>query len=117
MAMTPYFAGHGDHRYMVSRYDLALKYRLANNRLEGTALLTVTAAEPLSVLDLDLGRFRVEGVTVDGIPARHAHGQGKLRITLPWSLAAGAVAGVEVRYAGRPVPVASPWGGLATGTG
>ncbi|MFI6737198.1 M1 family metallopeptidase [Nonomuraea sp. NPDC050451] len=110
--MTPYFPGHGDHRYMVSRYDLTLKYRLANNRLEGTALLTVTAAEPLSVLDLDLGRFRVEGVTVDGIPARHLHGQGKLRVTLPWSLPAGAVAGVEVRYSGRPVPVSSPWGGL-----
>ncbi|MFC4015178.1 M1 family metallopeptidase [Nonomuraea purpurea] len=110
--MTPYFPGHGDHRYMVSHYDLALKYRVANNRLDGTALLSVTAAEPLSVLDLDLGRFRVLGVTVDGVPARHLHGQGKLRVTLPWPLPAGAVAGVEVRYSGSPAPVSSPWGGL-----
>ncbi|MET7330992.1 M1 family metallopeptidase [Nonomuraea sp. NPDC005650] len=110
--MTPYFPGHGDHRYMVSRYDLSLNYRVSNNRLDGTALLTVTAAEPLSVLELDLGRFRVAGVTVDGVAARHLHDRGKLRVTLPWPLPTGAVAEVEVRYAGSPVPVRSPWGGL-----
>ncbi|MEU6721956.1 M1 family metallopeptidase [Nonomuraea sp. NPDC046802] len=110
--MTPYFPGHGDHRYMVSHYDLALKYRVSNNRLDGVALLTVTAAEQLSVLDLDLGAFRITGVTVDGVPARHLHGRGKLRVTLPWSLATGAVTRVEVRYSGSPVPVRSPWGGL-----
>ncbi|TMR14887.1 M1 family metallopeptidase [Nonomuraea zeae] len=112
MAMTPYFPGHGDHRYGVSHYDLTLKYRVAGNRLDGTARLTVAAAEPLHVLDLDLGRFRVLGVTVDGVPARHLHGQGKLRVTLPRPLPAGAAAGVEVRYTGSPLPVPSPWGGL-----
>ena len=110
--MTRYFPQHGDHRYGVSHYDLMLKYRVPGNRLDGTARLTVSAAAPLSVLDLDFGRFRVSGVTVDGVSARYLYGQGKLRVTLPRPLPAGAGAGVEVRYSGSPVPVPSPWGGL-----
>ncbi|WP_218136323.1 M1 family metallopeptidase [Nonomuraea jiangxiensis] len=110
--MTPYFPEHGDRRYGVSHYDLTLDYRVPANRLAGTARLTVSAAEPLGVLDLDLGKFRVSGVTVDGVPARYVHGQGKLRVTLPRSLPAGGQAGVEVRYSGNPLPVPSPWGGL-----
>jgi aminopeptidase N len=112
MAMTPYFSGHGDLRYGVSHYDLTLRYRVSDNRLDGTARLTVSAAEPLGVIDLDLGRFRVSGVTVDGLHARWLHAQGKLRVTLPRPLEAGAGADIEVRYAGSPVPVPSPWGGL-----
>ncbi|MFI6791362.1 M1 family metallopeptidase [Nonomuraea sp. NPDC050383] len=110
--MTSYFPAHGDHRYGVSHYDLTLKYRVVGNRLDGTARLTVSAAEPLGVLDLDLGRFRVSGVTVDGVQARHQHGRGKLRVTLPRPLPAGGGAVVEVRYSGNPVPVPSPWGGV-----
>ncbi|MEV4308940.1 M1 family metallopeptidase [Nonomuraea sp. NPDC049624] len=110
--MTAYFPGHGDHRYAVEDYDLALHYRVAANRLDGTARLTVRAAEPLGELGLDLGHFRVQGVTVDGRAVRHTHGQGKLRLTLPGPLAAGERAVVEARYAGTPVPVRSPWGGL-----
>ncbi|SEH01802.1 Peptidase family M1 [Nonomuraea solani] len=110
--MTPYFPGHGDHRYGVTHYDLRLAYRVPANRIDGTARLTVAAAEPLGVLDLDLGRFRVAGVTVDGVRTRYTHGQGKLRLTLPRPLPAGARAGVEVRYSGNPVPVPSRWGGL-----
>ncbi|MEV1178138.1 M1 family metallopeptidase [Nonomuraea sp. NPDC049784] len=110
--MTSYFPSHGDHRYRVSHYDLTLKYGVSGNRLDGTARLTVSAAEPLSVLDLDFGRFRVSGVTVDGAPARYVYGQSKLRVTLPGWLSAGAGAVVEVRYSGNPVPVRSPWGGL-----
>ncbi|MEV1003982.1 M1 family metallopeptidase [Nonomuraea sp. NPDC050202] len=110
--MTPYFPGHGDHRYGVSHYDLRLAYRIQANRLDGTARLTVSAAEPLSALDLDFGRLRVAGVTVGGVTARYAHGGGKLRVTPPTPLPAGEQAVVEVRYSGKPAPVPSPWGGL-----
>ncbi|MEV4108335.1 M1 family metallopeptidase [Nonomuraea sp. NPDC049695] len=112
MAMTPYFPAHGDHRYHVSHYDLTLKYSVTGNRLDGTARLTISTAEPLTTLDLDLGRFRIPAVTVDGAPARHAHRPGKLRITLPTPLPAGADTVVEIRYTGRPAPIPSPWGGL-----
>jgi aminopeptidase N len=110
--MTGYFPGHGDHRYGVSHYDLTLRYRVPANRLDGTARLTVSAAQPLGALDLDLGRFRVSGVTVDGASARYSHGQGKLRVTLPRPLSGEERADVEVRYSGVPAPVPSPWGGL-----
>ncbi|MFG1706961.1 M1 family metallopeptidase [Nonomuraea sp. M3C6] len=110
--MTPYFPGHGDHRYRVSHYDLTLRYRVPANRLDGLARLTVSAAEPLDALDLDLGQFRVSAVTVDGVSARYSYGRGKLRVTLPRPLPAGARAGVEVRYSGSPVPVRSAWGDL-----
>ncbi|GAA3680140.1 M1 family metallopeptidase [Nonomuraea antimicrobica] len=110
--MTSYFPRHGDHRYRVSHYDLNLTYRVQANRLDGTARLTVTAADALGVLELDFGRLRVGTVTVDGTFARHTHAQGKLRVTLPRPLSPGERAGVEVRYSGRPVPVPSPWGGL-----
>ncbi|TYB69010.1 M1 family metallopeptidase [Nonomuraea sp. PA05] len=110
--MTPYFSGHGDHRYGVSYYDLRLAYRVPANRLDGTALLTVSAAEHLAALELDFGKLRVAAVTVDGVPARYAHARGKLRVTLPRPLPAGERAVVEVRYSGKPVPVSSPWGGL-----
>ncbi|AQZ60634.1 Membrane alanine aminopeptidase [[Actinomadura] parvosata subsp. kistnae] len=108
----PYFPAHGDHRYGVSHYDLRLTYRVAANRLDGTALLTVTAAQPLSALELDFAQLRVAGVTVDGLPARYAHGRGKLRVTPSRPLAAGERVVVGVRYSGKPVPVPSPWGGL-----
>ncbi|MEU0569932.1 M1 family metallopeptidase [Nonomuraea sp. NPDC005983] len=108
--MTSYFPRHGDHRYGVSHYDLTLRYRVSANRLEGTARLSVTAAEPLDVLELDFGPLRVSGVTVDGAAVRHTHRDGKLRLTLPRTLTADAT--VEVRYAGNPRPVRSAWGGL-----
>lgn len=110
--MTPYFPGHGDHRYGVAHYDLRLVYRVAANRLDGTARLTVSAAEPLGELSLDFGRLRVSGVTVDGVAARYQHDRGKLRVTPPRPLPAGEQAVVEVRYSGKPMPVPSPWGGL-----
>jgi aminopeptidase N len=110
--MTSYFPEHGDHRYRVAHYDLALRYRVPANRLDGTARLSVRAAETLDDLELDLGRFRVSGVKVDGTAARYTHRQGKLRLTLPRALPAGTGATVEIGYSGTPEPVRSPWGGL-----
>ncbi|WP_188191919.1 M1 family metallopeptidase [Nonomuraea sp. SYSU D8015] len=110
--MMPYFPAHGDHRYGVSHYDLTLRYRVPANRLDGTARLTVSSGGPLTMLNLDLGRFRVSGVTVDGVPARYSHDQGKLRVSLPRLLPVGAQAEVEVRYSGSPMPVRSFWGDL-----
>ncbi|MFG1689023.1 M1 family metallopeptidase [Nonomuraea sp. NPDC049269] len=110
--MTSYFPSHGDLRYGVAQYDLTLKYRVSTNWLDGTALLSVVAHEPLDGLDLDFGQFRVAGVTVDGVSARYTHRDGKLRVALPWTLHVGATAAVEVRYTGSPRPVRSVWGGL-----
>jgi aminopeptidase N len=112
LAMTSYFSSHGDLRYGVAHYELALKYRVSTNWLDGTARLSAVAHEPLDGLDLDFGQFRVVGVTVGGVSARYTHRDGKLRVGLPATLLAGDTAMVEVRYTGSPRPVRSPWGGL-----
>jgi aminopeptidase N len=108
----PYFPGHGDPRYGVTRYELELDYRPNGNRLTGTARLTAVAGPALRAFDLDLGEFRVGRVLVDGRDARHTHQDGRLRVRPARPLPAGGQFTVEVRYSGAPRPVRSPWGGL-----
>jgi aminopeptidase N len=94
----------------VEHYDLSLDYRVASNRLGGTARLSAVATEPLSRLSLDLGAFRVGGVLVNGKAVRFTHRAGKLHLA-PGRLAPGPFT-IEVRYAGNPRPVSSFWGEL-----
>ena len=46
----PYLPGHGDLRYTVEHYDLALDYRLTTNRLDAVATLRVVAREATDTL-------------------------------------------------------------------
>ncbi|MYS06843.1 M1 family peptidase, partial [Streptomyces sp. SID6041] len=56
----PYFPDHGDSRYRVHRYELALEYRPGPNRLAGTARLSAIAGRaPLTEFQLNLSDFRV----------------------------------------------------------
>ncbi|WP_405578834.1 M1 family metallopeptidase [Streptomyces sp. NBC_01190] len=112
--VDPYFPGSGDVRYRVHRYELALDYRPASNRLKGTARLGAVAGEAaLREFSLDLAAgFRLGGVSVDGRDAHYAHRAGKLRIRPAKALEPGAAFTVEVRYTGNPQPVRSQWGGL-----
>ncbi|MET9615428.1 M1 family metallopeptidase [Kitasatospora indigofera] len=108
-----YFPGHGDARYRVHRYELALDYRPGPNRLGGTARLSAVAGtEPLREFALDLAEFRIGRILVDGRAAHYTHRAGKLRIRPAKALAAGAAFTVEVHYTGNPKPVRSQWGGL-----
>lgn len=113
----PYFPRHGNDGYRVGHYDLTLAYRVGTNRLEATAVLTATAEEgdALGAFELDFSNgLRPDRVSVDGMRVRHTHRTGKLRVTLPGDrpIAAGATFQVEVRYAGTPRLVSSPYGGL-----
>ncbi|MGC5010544.1 M1 family metallopeptidase [Streptosporangium sp. DT93] len=105
-----YFPMHGDDGYRVEHYDLTLDYRVGTNRLGGVATISAVALRPLTRLTLDLGVFRVGGVTIDGAPVRFTHRGGKLHLS-PASLRAGLFT-MEVRYSGPPRPVTSHWGGL-----
>ena len=108
-----YFPDHGDSRYRVHRYELALDYRPGPNRLGGTARLSAVAgSEPLREFALDLAEFRIGRVLVDGRAAHYTHRAGKLRIRPAKALAAGAAFTVDVHYTGNPRPVRSQWGGL-----
>lgn len=105
-----YFPKRGNEGYRVLHYDLTLDYRVVTNRLSGTAVLAAVATAPLDRFELDLGVFRVGQVLVNGERARFAHRDDKLRVTPGSWLAEGRPFSVEVRYAGNPRPVPSPWG-------
>jgi aminopeptidase N len=108
----PYLPEHGNGGYLVRHYDLDLDYRITSNRLAGKASLTAVALHPLSRFTLDLGRFRVQEVRVDGWPAKHDHRGYKLSVKPDRPLDTGDVFRIDVRYAGTPRPIPGRWGDI-----
>lgn len=109
----PYFPERGDECYRIEHYDLSLDYRVGPNRLSAAARLRAVAARPLPRVALDLGgAFKIGRVLVDGRAARFSHRRDKLFVTPPRPVPQGGAFLVEVRYAGNPRPLSSPWGGL-----
>jgi aminopeptidase N len=106
----PYLPQHGNAGYHVKHYDLEIDYKAVSNRLAGTATISAVAAQPLAAFALDLGRFTVARVAVDGKAARFALRAGKLSVT-PKKAVTGPFT-VEVRYAGNPQPIRSRWGDI-----
>lgn len=89
-ATDPYFPDHGDSRYRVHRYELALEYRPGPNRLAGTARLSAIAGRaPLSEFHLNLSDFRVGRILVDGRAPHYTHRGGRLRVRPAKPLPAG----------------------------
>ncbi|MEV6299929.1 M1 family metallopeptidase [Actinoplanes sp. NPDC051861] len=107
-----YLPEHGNGGYRVLHYDLDLDYRVVSNRLAGRATITARAGQPLSRFSLDLGRFRVTDVRVDGRPAKFGHRPDKLRIKPERPIGYGATFKIEIRYAGSPVPISGRWGDI-----
>lgn len=110
--IDPYLPSNGNFGYRVSRYELDLEYKVAINRLAGTATITAVTLAALRTFTLDLSHhLTVTKVSVNGRrPAQFSCAQDKLRITLSGPLAAGAALVVEVRYNGTPRPIRSLWG-------
>jgi aminopeptidase N len=110
--VVPYLSRHGDDRYRVEHYDLALEYRPLGGRLSGRATVSAVASRALAEVSLDFGRLRVDRVALDGVPVRYAYRDGKLRIRPVRPLPAGRPFEVSLRYGGTPRPVPSYWGEL-----
>ncbi|TDH56296.1 M1 family peptidase [Mycobacterium eburneum] len=110
--VDPYVPTTGNVGYRVSRYELDLTYKIASNRLAGTAVITAVTLAPLRSFTLDLAEtLSVTKVWVGGRrPARFAASGGKLRITLAAELPAGAALPITIRYGGSPRPIQSLWG-------
>ncbi len=102
----------GNFGYRVSRYELALEYKVAINRLAGAATITAVTLAELKTFTLDLSdALSVAKVTVNGKrPAQYRASAGKLHITLSDRLPAGAAMTVAVRYGGSPRPIRTLWG-------
>ena len=110
--IDPYLPDNGNFGYRVSRYELDLEYKLAINRLTGTATITAVTLASLKTFTLDLSdALSVTKVTVNGRrPAHFRIANRKLHITLGAALPAGAAMSIEVRYGGSPRPIRTHWG-------
>ncbi|WP_329381455.1 M1 family metallopeptidase [Streptomyces sp. NBC_01351] len=98
----PYFPKAGNGGYRVDHYALDLDYDPADGRLDGTAVITARADQGLSSFNLDLSGLKVEGVTVQGEPARHNRTGNELTVRPVEDLKKGEVFRVEVEYGGKP---------------
>jgi aminopeptidase N len=107
-----YLPNNGNPGYRVSRYELELEYKVAINRLSGTATIVAVALTELQQLTLDLSSaLAVSKVSVNGKrAAQFSCRGGKLRIRLASKLASGAALSIVVRYGGPPRPLQSLWG-------
>jgi aminopeptidase N len=112
VVIDPYLPAAGNFGYRVSRYELDLEYKVAINRLTGSATITAATLASLRTFTLDLSdALSVTKVSVNGRrPAAFRSTGGKLHITLPNALPAGAAMTIAVRYGGTPRPVRSLWG-------
>jgi len=96
--------------------DLALRVDPATQSIQGDATLTFTTSAPLSRIVLELDRnLPIDAVLVDGVrlsATAISNPEGRLYLTLPAPLAAGASTRVQVRYHGVPhVAKRAPWDG------
>ena len=108
-----YTKGNGNPGYRVSSYALDLRYRVATNRLEGSATITATTLTDLSKLTLDLSKLRVSKIRMRGARApKFTQTTTKLTISLPQPVAAGVELEFTIDYAGAPGPRSSQWGAV-----
>ncbi|MFC9926298.1 M1 family metallopeptidase [Streptomyces sp. NPDC127190] len=109
-AGDPYFPLSGNGGYHVRHYGLTLRYDTAGRRLDGTAVLSARATQPLTRFDLDLAGLTVTGVTVGRTAARYTRSGQELVVTPAHPLRAGQEFEVTVAYHGTPKPVTDPDG-------
>ena len=101
--------------FHVTHYDLNFDYKVAPNRLDAVATLTLTTWRELNHLTLDL----TSGLTVRNVEAssgfgvkRYRQSGGKLRITFDQFIPVDTELQLAIRYAGTPRPRRTAWGML-----
>lgn len=127
--LTDFTAGSGGARapeqlaVTFEKADLALRVDPATQSIRGDAALTFTAnalaTTPLTRIAVELDRnLPVDGASVDGVELARAaisNPDGRLYLTLPTPLPAGASTTVRIRYHGVPhVAKRAPWDGAFT---
>ena len=113
MTGDPYTPQSGDVTFGVLHYALDLEYRVLTNRLDGVAVISAVARQPLTSFSLDLVGLRASRVQVDDDKrTRYRQGPRGLVVKPPAPIAAGTAFQVTVRYGGHPVPRHTRWGQL-----
>ncbi|MEU8235845.1 M1 family metallopeptidase [Actinoplanes sp. NPDC048967] len=100
-----YFPKYGNGGYDVAGYDLKLNYAPASGQLGGTATITATATQDLSLFHLDLAGLTAAEVTVDGQPATSKADGNELVVTPAAGIVKGKAFTVVVDYSGKPQPL------------
>ena len=101
----PYFPTLGNGGYDVQHYDLELTIDGAD--IVATVTIEAIATEALDTFDLDFATFAIDGLDVDGEPAPHRLDGDELVIDPEAVLETDQAFVVQVRYHGRPRPMAS----------
>ncbi|WP_317452914.1 M1 family metallopeptidase [Streptomyces sp. CBMA29] len=104
------FPGAGNGGYDVTHYGLDLAYDPGSGKLRGTAVVTVTATQPLARFNLDLSGFTVTRVTVDGRTAAVDRDGTEMRVRPVTPLRDGARFETTVTYEGVPPTLTDPDG-------
>jgi aminopeptidase N len=111
VAGDPYAPNSGNHGYGVDNYDLDLRYKVATNRLEGTATITATSTAALAKVVFDLSRLTVSRVRMPGSRAtKFSQTATKLSVVPASPIPAGTSFTLTIEYAGSPQPRRSQWG-------
>ena len=99
--------------FHVTHYDLNFDYKVAPNRLDAVATLTLTTWRELNHLTLDLTSGlavrRVEASSGFGVK-RYRQSGGKLRITFDQFIPVDTELQLTIRYGGTPRPRRTAWG-------
>ncbi|MGV0835639.1 M1 family metallopeptidase [Mycolicibacterium thermoresistibile] len=112
--IDPYVPASGNDGYRVSHYELDLNYKVAINRLSGTARISAVTTDALDVFSLDLSdALKVTKVTLNGRRPRGFRAvDNKLLIAAASPLPAGAEVTITVGYRGSPRPHRTVWGAV-----
>lgn len=98
------------------KVDLALRVDPSTKSIRGDAALTFVLKEPLTRIAVELDRnLPVDSASVDGValaPSAISNPEGRLYLTLPAPLPAGARTTVRIQYHGQPtIAKRAPWDG------
>ncbi|NYE63779.1 aminopeptidase N [Duganella sp. 1224] len=101
------------------KVDLALRVEPATKSIRGDAALTFLLKEPLTRIAVELDRnLPIDSASVDGVPlapSAISNPDGRVYLTLPSPLPAGARTTVRIQYHGVPhVAKHAPWDGAFT---
>ena len=107
-AVDPFFPTFGNDSYDVTHYDLSFDVDPVRNRLNGNAVISVISLAAVSGITLDLADLAVKEVRFNGVPSSFTHGNGKLRVRLPYPQRKGAAFKITVAYGGVPATLDDP---------